>query len=145
MDKLIDYICDELEALERKADKEGKLSVSEVQYGDMLAHFKKNLLKAEEMADGEDEGYSRRSREYRGSGEYSRRSGEYSRGNGRGNGRSGRRDSRGRYASSRGYSEGYSMGSDDMIEELRGMMDEAQDERSRTEIQKFINKMEQMR
>jgi hypothetical protein len=37
------------------------------------------------------------------------------------------------------------MGSDDMIEELRGMMDEAQDERSRTEIQKFINKMEQMR
>jgi hypothetical protein len=56
MHKLIDYICDELEELERKADK-GKLSMAEVQYGDMLAHFKKNLLKSEEMSD---EGYSER-------------------------------------------------------------------------------------
>ena len=57
MHKLIDYICDELEELERKADKEGKLSMAEIQYGDMLAHFKKNLLKGEEMY-GDEEMYS---------------------------------------------------------------------------------------
>ena len=49
MHKLIEYICDELEELERKAEKGGKLSMQEVQYGDMLAHFKKNLLKSDEM------------------------------------------------------------------------------------------------
>jgi hypothetical protein len=133
MHKLIEYICDELDALERKAEKDGKLSVSEIQYGDMLAHFKKNLLKAEEMDGGEYDGYSRRAMSsYR-----------YDDGFSRGRGRNAKRDSRGRYATSRGY-DGYS-GGGDMIEELRGMMDEAQDERSRTEIQKFINKMEQMR
>ena len=30
MHKLIEYICDELEELERKADKEGKLSMAEI-------------------------------------------------------------------------------------------------------------------
>ena len=58
MHKLIDYICDELEELERKADKEGKLSMAEIQYGDMLAHFKKNLLKGEEMYGDDEEMYS---------------------------------------------------------------------------------------
>ena len=52
MHKLIEYVCDELDALERKADKEGKLSMAEIQYGDTLAHMKKNLLKADEMSDG---------------------------------------------------------------------------------------------
>ena len=50
MHKLIDYICDELETLEKKAEK-GKLSMSEMEYVDMLAHTKKNLLKGEEMMD----------------------------------------------------------------------------------------------
>lgn len=52
MHKLIDYVCDELEELEHKADK-GDLSAAEIQYADTLAHLKKNLLKSEEM-----EGYS---------------------------------------------------------------------------------------
>ena len=52
MHELINYICDELEELEHKASKDGKLSLSDIQYGDTLAHFKKNLLKAEEMHDG---------------------------------------------------------------------------------------------
>jgi hypothetical protein len=131
MHKLIDYICDELDSLEQKAEKDGKLTVSEIQYGDMLAHFKKNLLKAEEMEGGEYDGYSRRGMSYR-----------YDDGFSRGRGRNARRDSRGRYTS-RGY-DGYS-GGGDMMDELRSMMDEAQDDRSRAEIQKFINKMEQMR
>lgn len=135
MHKLIDYICDELDELERKADK-GKLSMAEVQYGDMLAHFKKNLLKAEEMSD---EGYSNRA--YYGDGRgYSQR---YEDGNSyaRGRGRNARRDAMGRY-SSRG---GYSMAGDDMIAELRDLMQDAPDEQTRMEFQRFIQKIEQMR
>lgn len=64
MHKLIQYACDELEEIERKAGKGGKLSMQELQYADTLAHLKKNLMKADEMS-GEGE-YSSR-------GEYSRR------------------------------------------------------------------------
>lgn len=52
MERLISYICEELDELERKAEKDGKLSMAEVQYMDTLAHAKKNLLKGEEMMDG---------------------------------------------------------------------------------------------
>lgn len=46
MHKLLDIICDELDDLERKAS-ESKLTVQDIEYGDMLAHFKKNLLTAD--------------------------------------------------------------------------------------------------
>ena len=63
MHKLIEYCCDELEEIERKAGKGQKLSMQELQYADTLAHMKKNLMKADEMS-GEGEysnrGYSRR-------------------------------------------------------------------------------------
>lgn len=74
MHKLIEYVCDELEELERKADKEGKLSMAEIQYVDTLSHIKKNLLKGEEMME-EGNSYAR------------------------GRGRNARRDSMGRYSS----------------------------------------------
>lgn len=122
MDKLIDYICEELEQLERKADKDGKLTMSEVQYLDILAHAKKNLLKSEEM----DNGYSYRS--YDG----------YSRG-----GR--KRDAMGRYSRERGYSrERYSRGGN-IVGELHELMENAPDERTRMEYEKMIDRMEQMR
>ena len=131
MHKLIDFLCDELEELERKADK-GKLSMAEIQYGDTLAHFKKNLLKAEEMSDegysnngyyGDGRGYSRRYEDGR-----SYNDGSYAR----------RRDSRGR------YSRGYSMATDEMTAELRDLMKEAPDDRTRMEFQRFIEKIESM-
>ena len=106
MHKLIKYACEELEDLERKVDKGGKLSMSELQYADTLAHMKKNLQKGEEMS-GDDEysmrgGYSRRmayddGRSYRGESyaypeeNYVRPDGSYSRRRGR--------DSMGRYSS----------------------------------------------
>ena len=138
MHKLIEYICDELEELERKADKDGKLSMAEIQYGDTLAHMKKNLLKSEEMADDEysmaEGSYARGrgDRSYRGSMNYG---GSYA----RGRGRNARRDSMGRYSSG-----GYSMDADGMIEELRDLMQDAPDEQTRMEFQKFIRKIEQM-
>ena len=126
MHKLLELICDELEDLERKAEKDGKLSMAEMQYVDTLAHAKKNLLKAEEMSDdysnGYDMGYSRRG--------YTRRS--------NGSSYARKRDSMGR------YSRGYSMAADDMVDELRELMQDAPDEHTKREFQKFISKIESM-
>ena len=128
MDKLIDYICDELEEYEKKAEK-GKLSMAEMQYVDLLAHTKKNLLKSDEM---EGESYADgRMPIYRDGRTYARA-----------RGRNARRDSRGRYSSGRNTR--YSMANEDIVEELRDLMEDAPDERTKMEFQKFITKMEQM-
>ena len=143
MHKLIGYICDELEELERKADKEGKLSMAEIQYVDTLAHAKKNLLKADEMWEENEysmdggRSYARGRRSMRGGNSY-RYAGEGS--YARGRGRNARRDSMGRYSS-----EGYSMAGNEMIDELRDLMQDAPDEQTRMEFQRFIQKIEQMR
>ena len=126
MHKLIEYVCDELDELEKKADK-GKLSMSEIDYADKLAHLKKDLLSSEEMM----EGYSGEVRG--GSRGYSR--GYYSTPYSR---RSARRDSRGRYSGD------YSMDNSSIVEELRDLMQEAPDERTKQEFQRFITKMETM-
>ena len=133
MHKLIDYVCDELEELEKKADK-GKLSMSEIEYADKLAHLKKNILRADELMD---EGYSGdSSRMY----PYSMDGGmSYARG--RAN-----RDSRGRYTPnnySRYSRNGYSMDDDSMIQELRELMSQVP-EHKRQKFQRFISEMEQM-
>lgn len=52
----------------------------------------------------------------------------------RGRGRNARRDAMGRY----------SRANDDIVEQLRMMMQEAPDERTRQEFQRFITKVEQM-
>ena len=108
---------------------------SEIQYVDTLLHAKKNLLKAEEMSEAMDGGYS-----MRGEGN------SYA----RGRGRNAKRDSMGRYSRERGgnysrergYSRNYSMDGEDMVEELRTMMENAPDERTRMEFEKMISKME---
>ena len=126
MHKLIDYICDELKELERKAEKNGSLSMSEVQYMDTLAHAKKNLLTGEAMMEAEDGESGRYSMPHYGGYNYG---GSYRRG----------RDSMGRYTSRRGYSY-----DDGMIEELRSLMESAPDERTKSEFRQFIAKMEKM-
>ncbi len=149
MHKLIEYICDELEGLEKKSEK-GSLSMSELQYADTLAHLKKNLLKSEEMMEEFDEGYSSEMRPmtsvggaYRG-GSYRGGSynsyGSYAR-NGRGRGSNARRDSMGRYSSERGYSRADEM--EDIVESIRGMMGELPQDVQR-DAQKLVQKMEQM-
>lgn len=140
MHKLMEFICDELEELEHKAEKDGKLSMAEIQYVDTLAHAKKNLLKADEL--WEESEYSmdggnsyarggnrtRNSYRYEGEGSYAR-----------GRGRNARRDSMGRYSR-----DGYSMAGDEMIDELRDLMQDAPDEQTRMEFQRFISKIEKM-
>jgi hypothetical protein len=142
MHKLIEYICDELEGLEKKSEK-GSLSMSELQYADTLAHLKKNLLKSEEMMEEFDEGYSSEMRPMTSVGG-SYRGGSYRDGGmsyARGRGRNARRDSMGRYSSERGYSRTGDV--DEMVESIRGMMGELPQEVQR-DAQKLIQKMEQM-
>jgi len=132
----MDYICDEMSDLERKAEKDGKLSMAEVQYLDTLAHTKKNLLKADEMSE---EGYSgmmypRYYGEDRMDGSSYNDGRSYARGR-----RNVRRDSMGRYSS-----RGYSMANDDMVEELHELMEKAPDEMTKREFKRFIEKIETM-
>lgn len=136
MDKLINYVCDELEELERKADK-GKLSMAEIQYADMLAHLKKNILTADAMMD---------------EGEYSNEGGSYA----RGRGRNAKRDSMGRYSSmmydgsyndgsyergGRSYERGYSREKEDMMSQLKSMERNAEDEESRRMIKNWMKQI----
>ena len=111
MHKLIDYVCDELEELERKVDKDGKLSMAEVQYADVLAHLKKDILTADAMweqseysgmrPDGHSYGYWRR--------------GSYARGRAR-------RDDMGRYSRAEADM-------DSMVMELRDMAQDLPEEK----------------
>lgn len=87
MHKLMEYICEQLEELERKADKDGKLSMAEIEYVDKLAHIKKSLLSAEEMWEDSEyseaggSSYRRGGRSYAGGGSgQSRRGGSSRRG-----------------------------------------------------------------
>lgn len=132
MHKLIKYVCDELESLEKKADN-GGLSMSEIQIADTLAHLKKNLLKSDEMmGDGEYSGGmvydGRGSYRYEDGGSYAR-----------GRGRNARRDSMGRYSS-----EGYSRAADDALSSLREMERTATDEQTKQDVRRLITRMEQM-
>ena len=128
MHKLMEYICDELEEYERKAEKDGKLSMSEIDYIDKLAHIKKSLLSAEEM--WEDSEYSNADgtnyamRGGRGGNSY--RGGSYARGRGRG----ARRDSVGRYSRE-----------DDFRTELEDLIQDAPNEQVRMKLQRLISEM----
>lgn len=138
MHKLMEYVCDEMKELERKAEKDGKLSMAEMQYLDTLAHTKKNLLKADEMSE---EGYSgmmypRYYGDDRMDGRSYRDGRSYN--DGRSYARGRKRDSMGR------YSRGYSMATEDMIDELHELMEKAPDEMTKREFKKFIDKIETM-
>ena len=142
MHKLIEYICDELEELERKAEKGGKLSMQEVQYMDTLAHAKKNLLKSDEMM--EDEEYSMAGDSYA----YARDGRGDNRGRSnvsyaRGRGRNARRDSMGRYSSENRYSRegGYSMAEDDFRMDIEDLMQSAPNERVKQKLRELMSEM----
>ena len=125
MHKLIEFICDEMDELERKASKDGKLSMAEVQYLDTLAHTKKNLLKAEEMSDGGYSGmmYPRYYGDMDGSSYADDRS--YA----RGRGRNARRDSMGRYSRD---------------DDFKGMLEDAMEEAPNDSIRQQLRSMLQM-
>ena len=130
MHKLCEYIDEELMELERKVGKGQKLNAAEIEYADKLAHLKKSMLTNEAMeGEGEYSGYGMNDR----GGSYARGGrGSYARSYAR------RRDGMGRYSS-----EGYSRDGE-MMAELHRLMEDATDERTRQEFQRFISKIESM-
>lgn len=117
--ELKEKLCDELKEYGDKDLSAGSLDVV-----DKLAHTIKNLDKIIEEYE-ESNGYSGRmySRENRGGRSYAR-----------GNGR---RDARGRYSRDYSYDE-------NMVAELRELMEDAPDEKTKQEFKKFIRKIESM-
>ena len=132
MHRLCEYIDKELMEMERGVADGKRLSAAELEYADKLAHLKKSILTNEAMEEAYDDGYSRHydGRRMRNDG-YS-----YA-----GRGRTARRDSMGRYSRG-GYS--YDEGKEDMMKELRELMNDAPDEQTKKEFQRFISKMESM-
>jgi hypothetical protein len=135
MHKLCEFIDKELDELEEKVEREGSLSRAEIEDGKNLAKFKMALLTndAMEREGGESEMYPYMGgyRSYEDGMRDSRR------------GRSGarRRDAMGRYSrENRGYSRADAR--EDMIEDLRDLMNEAPDETTKKHYQKFIRELE---
>lgn len=144
--ELKEKLCEELEKYGGQDLTAGTLEVV-----DKLTHAIKNLDKIIEAkeeeeysmdggsyayARGGNQGGGRSNRSYRGS--YAREGGG-SYAYARGRGRNARRDSMGRYAREDGYS-----GTDEMVSELYELMEEAPDEKTKKEFQKFIQKVEMM-
>lgn len=133
IDEMYD-MCDVLSRELGEANKKimssgGKLSGSDLDYVDKLTHAIKSLKTTIAMM--ESEGYSGNyaydgGRSYRGGNSY------------RGNSYAQRRDSMGRYSR-----RGYAM-DDDMIAELHELMEQAPNEKTRQEFQRFIQKIESM-
>lgn len=92
------------------------------------------------IAEGEEEGYSGRYPYWMG--------GAYADGNGGNMGGNSNRSYRGSYARGRSYRRGYSREGysrdGGMVEELRELMQDAPDERTKQEFQRFIDKIERM-
>ena len=125
--ELKDMLCDELQEYSNKDLSAGSLEVI-----DKLAHAAKNVGKLIEMYD-KDDNYSSMGGSYAmyRDGNYNRR-GSYARG------KNAKRDSRGRYSS-----DGYSRNTE-VIAELHEIMNDLDDEHTKMEMQKFINKIENM-
>ena len=157
MHKIMEFVCDELEEMERKVAKDGKLSRTDLEDVMKLTKVKKNLLESEMLSEESEYsnamgGYSRRGNYSRrmsyadggsygdmsyadeGRNDFVRPDGSYRDGSSsyaRGRGRYARRDSMGRY----------SRAEDEMTEGLMKLMDKAPDEQTRSEIRKLMEKM----
>lgn len=138
MHKLLEFIDNELEELERKAEKDGKMSMTEVQYADTLAHMKKNLLTADAMEEEDYSNYGPHDTRDGYGGSYARGGYTRVRGYDRRNPRSSNMMTR-----SNRY-DGYSRDAGDMIDELHDLMDKAPNEQTRMEIERLVTKLEKM-
>lgn len=124
--ELKEMLCDELETYGAK----GKLDANSLEIVDKLAHAIKNIDKI--LEGGEYSNYYMDGRSYTDGRNYTDGR-SYTDGSYRGR----KRDSMGRYAS-----EGYSRAHEDIVHELRGMMDDVRDEHTRQEFKNFIKKLE---
>ena len=132
---MCEILEEELANVNKKVDKSGGvLSGDDISYIDKLTHSIKSIKTTIAMVEAEDGGSYADGMQGGSYGMYPHWNygGSYARG------RSARRDSMGRY-SSRGYSR-----DQEMVSELHELMEQAPDERTRQEFQRFISKIEQM-
>ena len=140
---MCEILEEEISNVNKKVDKSGgTLSGDDISYIDKLTHSIKSIKTTIAMVEAEDGGsYNDGSYgmypHWNYGGFYADRNmngngGSYARG------RNARRDSMGRYSS-----RGYSM-DDDMVAELRELMQDAPDERTKQEFKRFIEKIERM-
>lgn len=140
--EICEVLADELKKTNDKLEKSGgQISAGDLDYIDKLTHALKSVKTTKAMMESEEDGYSNNmsyegDRSYRNS--YNRGSSYRGNSYARGRGTNAMRDSRGRYSS-----RGYSM-DDGMIMELKELMEDAPDEKTRMEFHKFIKKMESM-
>ena len=132
-EKIKEMLCEELEAIAKK----GELTAGSLDTVDKLTHAIKSLETIMAMNEYSEDGYSNRG-SYDGnvnSNSYARR---YTREGGNSYARYGnvRRDSMGRYSRDEA--------NDEIISRLHEVMEEAQNEQTKQEIRKLINKMENM-
>ena len=136
--QLKEMLCEELEEYGKK----GEMSTGSLEVIDKLAHAIKNIDKIIECY--EEEGYSNEGQS--GNGNMSMDGGSYARRGNRGGGRGYRGVNQyGSYARGGRYSRegGYSR-NDGMVEELRKLMQDAPDDKTRQEFERFISKVESM-
>lgn len=132
--KICDTLNRELEHANEKISRAGgNITGDDLSYIDRLTHAIKSVKTTMAMMEAEDEGESGYYMPM-----YGRSYGDRNYGMRDGNSYARRRDSMGRYSR-----RGYAM-DDDMMAELRELMADAPDERTRQEFQKFISKMESM-
>lgn len=123
--KLKDMLCDELESYGKKKE----LTAGSLDVIDKLSHALKSITTviAMEEADGDySNDYPMNGRTYRGS--------SYARGR-----MNARRDSMGRYSR-----DGYSGAVDDMVSQLKDLMEDAPNESIKSEMRRLVKKIETM-
>ena len=115
---LKEMLCKQLEDYGKK----GEMNAAVLERVDMLAHAVKNLDKIIDNYEAEESGYSSRGMVH-----------AY-----RDTSRARKRDAMGRYSGSDGYS-----CDSDMVDQLRDMMKDAPDDRTRQELQRVVTRLEQ--
>ena len=145
--ELKEMLMKELEEYGRK----GEMSAGSLEIVDKLSHAIKNLCKIIEAAEEEEEGYSRRGGSYyyeggQGGNTNTARMGRggssYARGGGRGRGSNARRDSMGRYSRTGGSM--YYRNTDELVEQLEELMEDAPNEQIRQRMGQLVQELEQM-
>ena len=132
---LKEMLCEELEEYGSKDN----LDVGGLEIVDKLAHAIKNIdkiIEAYEESEYSSEGSYARGR---GGNDGRNNRGSY-RSYARGRGRNARRDNMGRYS----REDGYSMDGEEIVEEIRGLIQSAPDEYTRKELEKLTHRLEQM-
>ena len=142
--EMCDYISDEIASANKKIKASGnKLTSGDLDYVDKLTHALKSIKTTKAMIEAEDDGYSYDGRNYDEGSSYARGRGRYA-----------KRDSMGRYASeNRMMRDGRSYGrmydgrsyDDNMVAELRELMEDAPNQQMRQKFQDFISEIERMK